>query len=135
MDAGILLRMRRPASQTGNALLYSIENLVLERAGIVCATMDANTVTVINSIFRRCQQSGNPPGGLIIIGNGTVRDSDFLNNNGACLGPCGGGAITAEGGKLTIESSYFGNNSVLGEPGLGGAVRATDGIEISDSLF
>lgn len=137
-DAGTLLRMRRGDAQPDDALLYSIQNLVLEKSGIFCAIMEANAVSVVNSIFRECLQPGTPPSALQINGTGTIRDSDFLDNSAACgLGFCQGGAVSSEGGRLTIEASSFRNNRVNSgrEPALGGAVRSLDGIEISDSYF
>jgi hypothetical protein len=137
-DAGTLMRMAREDTDSGDALLYSIENLILEKSGFQCARMTANTVSVVNSVFRECLQPGTGLSALFIEGSGSVRQSDFIGNRSACgFSVCSGGAIEAQGARLTIESSYFGQNSALGgaQPIFGGAVVAREGIEISDSYF
>ena len=136
-DAGTLMRMARDDTDSGDALLYSVENLILEKSGFQCARMTANTVSVVNSVFRECLQPGTGLSALFIDGVGNVRDSDFIGNRAQCgFNDCSGGAINAQGGLLTIESSYFGQNSASGGPQIfGGAVFAQDGIEISDSYF
>jgi hypothetical protein len=121
------------------ALLYSIENLILRESGEACAIMVANTVNVINSAFVDCLPDTGNLSALNINGTATISESEFNSNYLNCpAAPCYGGAVNAQGGRLTIESSFFGNNrafSTAGVDAFGGAVHTARGIEVSDSMF
>ncbi len=91
---------------------------------------EGGQLTLINCTIKNSY--GNYNGGAVYnnLGRLTIINSSFINNSAIQYGGC---LYTL--GYTTIENSYFSENSILAEKGVGGAIAAGGTITIKDTEF
>ena len=91
---------------------------------------DGGELTLINCTIKDSYSSTN--GGAIFNNNGklTIKNSNFINNSAVQYG---GGIYSS--GITVIDNSFFTENHITAEKGVGGAIACGGIAEISNSLF
>ena len=124
--------------QIFSAASLELRNLTVQRAATNVAALENFGVLTLDKVILLNNQGSGNGGAIASYKTLIVRNSSFLNNSTSSSPSSlkSGGAILVEGGTITVSSSSFSGNQVLGTMSRGGAIAVNNAsLSLSDSHF